>query len=94
MVLRGPEAGFEAYRLIYREMERMQPTRKASTVEDLLTPTLGESPVWRKNWLDWEAELRRRGLDLDDQDDQDKSELAALACWPEMQMSRTAALAD
>ena len=59
VALRGPESESEAYRLIYYEMERMQPTRKVATVEELLSPQFGEAPVWRKNWIDWEAEVRR-----------------------------------
>ena len=60
VMMRGPEgAGFEAWRELVRQQERLEPARKVLTLERLLHPDFGDASEWRRKWLNWEATIRQ-----------------------------------
>jgi hypothetical protein len=58
VMMRGPEgAGFEAWRGLVQQQEKLEPARKVLMLEKLLHPDFGEASEWRRRWLNWEATI-------------------------------------
>eukprot|EP00928_Gymnodinium_smaydae_P089178 TRINITY_DN73179_c0_g1_i1.p1 TRINITY_DN73179_c0_g1~~TRINITY_DN73179_c0_g1_i1.p1 ORF type:complete len:456 (+),score=40.33 TRINITY_DN73179_c0_g1_i1:77-1444(+) len=52
-------SGFEAWRQLVLEHEKLTGGRKLLKIEDLLHPQFGSREVWRRSWREWEREMTR-----------------------------------